>query len=43
MIVKLLVLGTTEESDVGANERRQLTGTEQFQHKSSYKFQSRQN
>lgn len=30
MIVKLLVLGTTEESDVGTNERRQPTGAEQF-------------
>ena len=38
-----MIQGTTGESDVGANERRQLTGTEQFQHKSSYKFQSRQN
>lgn len=43
MIVKLLVLGTTGESDVGANERRQPTGAEQFQHKSSCKFQSRLN
>ena len=43
MIVKLLVLRTTEESDVGANERRQPTGTEQFQLKSSRKFQLRIN
>lgn len=41
MNIKLLVLRTTVERDVGTNERRQLTGAEQFQHKNSIKFQSR--
>ena len=30
MIIKLLIEGTTGESDVGANERRQPTGAEQL-------------
>lgn len=41
MSIKLLAQGTTGESDKGTNVRRQPTGTEQLQHKSSIKFQSR--
>ncbi len=32
MNIKLLVLRTTVERDVGTNERRQPTGTEQLKH-----------
>lgn len=43
MSIKLIAQGTTGESDIGTSVRRQQTGAEQFQHKSSCKFQSRLN